>query len=58
MERWDVLIKDYPAGNGYQNIVYYMQAILHQNTWLRYDFGAIKNMDKYGQVKPPAVPVD
>ena len=48
MERWDVLIKDYPAGNGYQNIIYYMQAMLHEKTWLRYDFGAIKNMDKYG----------
>ena len=57
MERWDVLLKDYPAGNGYQNIIGYMQAILNENTWLRYDYGAIKNMDKYGQVTPPAVPV-
>lgn len=27
MERWNVLLKDYPAGNGYQNLVYYMQSM-------------------------------
>lgn len=48
MERWDVLLKDYPAGNGYQNLVYYMQSMENPDTWLRYDFGAIRNMDKYG----------
>ena len=55
---WNVLLKDYPAGNGYQNLVYYMQSMENVDQWLRYDFGAIKNMDKYGQIKPPAVPVD
>ena len=58
MDRWDVLMKDYPAGNGYQNLVFYMQSMLTEGTWRRYDYGAIKNMDKYGQVEPPTVPVD
>ena len=58
MERWDVVMKDYPSGNGYQNLVFYMQSMEHADTWLRYDYGAIKNMDKYGQAKPPAVPLD
>ena len=25
---------------------------------MRYDYGAIRNMDKYGQIAPPAVPLD
>ena len=58
MKRWDVVMKDYPAGNGYQNLVFFMQAMENDDTWLRYDYGAIVNMDKYGQVHPPAVPLD
>ena len=27
MDRWDVVMKDYPAGNGYKNLVFYMQAM-------------------------------
>ena len=32
--------------------------MLESETWNRFDFGLAKNMDKYGQAKPPAVPIE
>ena len=57
MARWNVVMKDYPAGNGFRNILFYMQSIISENEYQRYDYGAVSNMDKYGQAKPPTVPL-
>ena len=57
MARLNVVIKDLPAGNGYQNIVYYAQTIQTEGKMLRYDFGGVKNMEKYGTFNPPEVPL-
>ena len=58
MDRWDVVLKDYPAGNGYKNIIYFSQSMLNENEWLRFDYGIIKNMEKYGTARPPSVPLE
>lgn len=58
MDRYDVFLKDFPAGNGYGNLVYYAQSIQNTEDWLRYDYGIIKNMEVYGTAIPPAVPLD
>ena len=58
MDRYDVFLKDFPAGNGYGNLVYYAQTIKETEYWPRYDYGASRNMDVYGTVSPPAVPLD
>ena len=31
--------------------------MLSTDEWHRYDYGAVNNMDKYGQAKPPTVPI-
>lgn len=56
--RYDVFLKDFPAGNGYRNLVYYSQCIMKDEPWSRYDYGAILNMEKYGTLRPPKVPLD
>jgi len=58
MDRYDVFLKDFPAGNGYRNLVYYAQSILKINEWFRYDYGHIGNMEHYHQYTPPIVPLD
>ena len=58
MDRYDVFLKDFPAGNGYGNLVYYAQNIQSTNEYLRRDFGIAKNMELYGTAKPPKVPLD
>ena len=58
MDRYDVFLKDFPAGNGYGNLVYYAQSIQNTEDWLRYDYGIIKNMEVYATAVPPAVPID
>ena len=58
MDRYDVFLKDFPAGNGYGNLVFYAQSIQNTEDWLRYDYGIIKNMEVYGTAIPPAVPLD
>ena len=58
MDRLNVMFKDFPAGNGYQNLIYYAQSIHTEGKLLRYDFGGVKNMDKYGTFYPPEVPLD
>ena len=56
LDRLNVFLKDFPAGQGYQGIVYYGQDVL--NTGMkRFDYGVTGNMQKYGQVKPPDVPL-
>ena len=57
LDRYDVFIKDFVAGSGYQNIVYYAQAIQSEGKLLRYDFGGVKNMEKYGTFQAPEVPL-
>ena len=58
MDRYNVFLKDFPAGNGWGNLVHYAQGILTEGEWLRYDYGSIKNMDRYGTVVPPKVPLE
>ena len=58
MDRYDVFLKDFPAGNGYGNLVFYAQSIQNTEDWLRYDYGIIKNMEVYGTAIPPTVPLD
>ena len=53
-----MLLKDYPAGGGYQAVVYYLQLAVKEGQFTRYDFGAIENFKKYGQVTPPEIPID
>ena len=50
-------MKDFPAGSGYQNIVYLLQAAQSEGKMLRYDFGGVKNMEKYGTFQAPEVPL-
>lgn len=33
MARYDVFLKDFPAGNGYRNLVYYSQCIEKEEPW-------------------------
>ena len=48
MDRLTVFLKDYPAGSGYKNTIFYMQSGEHPNVWRRYNHGAILNMERYG----------
>jgi len=48
LDRFNVLLKDYPSGGGYQTMIYYAQSIVSDGKFLRYDFGAVKNLEKYG----------
>ena len=56
LERFDVFLKDYPSGQGYKGIVYYAQDSLDVGM-KRFDYGPVENMEKYGQLKPPEVPL-
>jgi len=58
LDKFDVFLKDFPAGSGYQNIVYYAQTIQSVGEWLRYDFGGARNMDVYGSFYPPKIPIE
>ena len=35
MDRFPVFLKDFPAGNGYGNLVYYAQSIQNEDEWIR-----------------------
>lgn len=47
MDRYDVFLKDFPAGNGWGNLVFYAQSIQNTDGWYRYDYGHIGNMEHY-----------
>ena len=47
LDRLNVFLKDFPAGQGYQGIVYYGQDVL-QTGMKRFDLGITGNMQKYG----------
>ena len=47
----------FPAGQSWRTFVYYAQAIRTGNFTL-YDYGAVKNMQEYGQKDAPAVPLE
>ena len=57
LDRMDVFMKDFPAGSGYQNLVFYSQAVDDAVNWHRYNFGHIGNMEKYHMAEPPVVPL-
>ena len=56
-DRFDIFLKDYPAGQGYQCLIAYAQNILDEG-WRLYDYGRTKNMEKYGAFAPPEVPLN
>lgn len=56
MARLGVFLKDFPSGNGYQNIVYYAQDVDYSN-WKRFNYGEEDNVQKYGTLEPPLVPI-
>ena len=56
MARLGVFLKDFPAGSGYQNIVYYAQDVDYSN-WKRFNYGEEDNVMKYGTFEPPLVPI-
>ena len=56
MARLNVFLKDFPSGEGYQNLVWYAQSILKQG-FKRFDYGPIENLKKYGQATPPDYPL-
>ena len=58
LDRYEVFLKDFPAGNGWGNLVHYSQGIMTEGEWLRFDYGGIKNMDHYGTFVPPKVPLE
>ena len=57
LDRLDVFIKDLPAGQGYQSVVFYAQDVL-QEGWRLFDYGPIQNLQKYGAASPPQVPLE
>ena len=57
MDRFNVFLKDYPAGNGFGNLVFHLQSIDNTTGWFRRDYGAIDNMDRYGTIHPPQIPL-
>ena len=47
LDRLDVLLKDYPAGGGYQTFVHYLQLAANPGKFSRFDLGPIKNIETY-----------
>ena len=58
LDRLDAFLSDFPAGSGYQGIIYYGQVVAAEGRLPRYDFGGIKNNQLYGSVEAPEVPLD
>lgn len=56
LDRFNVFLSNFPAGSGYQNLVYYAQRIEHEAS-KRYNYGERKNLAKYGSYEPPLVPI-
>jgi len=48
-----VIIGHVPAGASVRSLVHFSQGVNHAD-FLKYDFGKTKNMEIYGQERPPA----
>jgi len=54
--RIPVLISHCPAGTSTQNICHFGQ-LVNNDKFRKFDFGLVKNMQKYGQATPPDYPL-
>ena len=56
MDRFEVFLSNYPAGNSYQNLV-----MLAQNTvkddFRQFNYGEKDNLAIYGSIEPPRIPL-
>lgn len=57
MNRTMSYLTHFPSGAGYRNLVHYAQ-LINSDKFLRFDFGAEKNQQKYGQPTPPEYPLE
>ncbi|XP_054934115.1 lysosomal acid lipase/cholesteryl ester hydrolase-like [Dermacentor andersoni] len=55
--RVPVYIASFPAGTSTKTVLHYTQVYRARN-FVRFDYGILKNLVKYGQVKPPAYPLE
>ena len=58
LDRMNVLLKDYPAGGGYQSVVHFLQLASNPGKFTRFDLGPVKNVATYRRLQPPAIPID
>ena len=56
LDRFNVFLANFPAGTGYENLIYYAQDIDH-NEWRLFNYGELDNMNIYGTIEPPKVPI-
>lgn len=55
-DRAETFLTHFPSGAGWRNVFHYGQ-IIHAQDFIRYDYGAKKNLEKYGSEKPPLYPL-
>jgi len=51
------LAANFPAGASYLDMTYFAQDLVNEG-FPMFDYGPVENMKKYGQVKPPNVPLE
>ena len=56
LERFNVFLSNFPAGSGYDNLVYYAQMVENE-PFKRFNYGERDNLAKYGSYEPPLVPI-
>ena len=54
--RFDIFMKDYPAGQGYQALIAYAQNAAIDE-FRRFDYGKEGKIERYGTETPPEVPL-
>lgn len=53
-DRFDMYFSHTPSGSGYLNTIHFGQLVGHEDPWFgRFDYGAEKNLQKYGQQDAP-----
>lgn len=57
LARFNVFMKDFPAGTGFENLVYYAQDV-DNDFWRRFNYGELENVKRYGTIEPPLVPIE
>ena len=50
-------MKDFPSGSGYQDLLFYLQDVVNDG-WRLYNYGPTGNLQRYGQIKPPEIPLE
>jgi len=48
----------FPEGTSWRCQIYYGQCVDNGGNFRKYDYGAEKNMELYGQTTPPEIPVE